>query len=87
MTATPNIIIVFTNNTNIHVTKVEIDMYKIGQKVKFNTNNEWNNLYGTIDDIFINNNETIISVFCIQFPNYVYHIIESEATNILDILE
>lgn len=44
--------------------------YEVGKLIQLKTNDNWDNLYGIIDNII----DGVIYVFCIQFPGCRYQI-------------
>ena len=56
--------------------------YSIGTCVKLHTNDDWNDLYGIIDDFV----RDTIAVYCISMPSSRYYVDISEAGNILELV-
>ena len=58
-------------------------MYKVGQFVRLHTSDNWNELYGIIDEIC----GDIIAVYCITMPSWRYHVQMENAGNVIELLD
>jgi len=56
--------------------------YSVGACVKLHTNDDWNNLYGIIDDCI----RDTIAVCCISMPTSRYYVDINEAGDILELV-
>ena len=58
-------------------------MFEIGKYVKLHTNNEYNNHYGLIDEIYSDN----LLIFCVHMPGTRYVVPLREAEHCLELVE
>lgn len=59
------------------------DRLKPHIEVKLHTNNEWNGLYGVVDNI----KNDIAYIFCTKHPDYAYRIIKGYNENEIEIIK
>ena len=57
-----------------------VERYSIGTHVKLHTHDNWNNLYGVVDDLV----GDTIAVYCINMPLHRYFVSIKDAGKVLE---
>jgi len=58
------------------------DRYSVGTRVKLHTHDDWDSLYGIVDELVGNT----IAVSCITMPQYRYFVSLDDASRVLEFI-